>query len=153
MEKKDVLSKIGALNKNPEKITNPLFKKHDFFDVLDKIQIKYEMLRANQVDGQKASHICKQYNYSREAFYVILRKFKQKGTVGLLEGSRQKKNTIMMNEDIAKMIIQTKFENPEISGSKLAQKINATFNTDYKKRSIEKAVKSLGLTKKKSNLK
>jgi len=153
MEKKEVLSQLGALNKNPEKVTNYLFKKHDFFDPQDKVQIKYEMLRANQVDGQKITHICTQYNYSREAFYVILRKFKHQGIVGFLEGSRQKKNTIMINQDIAKMIIQMKFENPDISGAKLAQKINATFNADYKKRAIEKAVKSLGLTKKKSKLK
>jgi len=149
MEKKDLLSKIRALNKNPEKITNPLFIEHDFFDPLDNIQVKYEMLRANQVDKQKVSHICKQFNYSREAFYVILRRFKKQGIVGFLEGSRQRKNTIMLNQDIVKMIIQTKYESPHISGSKLAQKINATFNTDYKKRAIEKAIKVLGLTKKK----
>jgi len=120
MEKKDVLSKIRALNKNPEKITNSLFIEHDFFDPLDNVQIKYEMLRVNQVDKQKVSHVCKQFNYSREAFYVILQKFKKQGIVGLLEISRQKKNTIMLNQDIVKMIIQTKYENPKISGSKLA---------------------------------
>lgn len=149
MNKKDVLSKIGALNKNPAKVTNSLFIEQDFFDPLDNVQIKYEMLRANQVDNQKVSHVCKQFNYSREAFYVILRRFKKQGIVGFLENSRQKKNTIMLNQGIVKMIIHTKFNNPDISGSNLAQKINAKFNTDYKKRAIEKAVKALGLTKKK----
>jgi hypothetical protein len=50
MEKKDILRKVGALNKYPEKITNPLFLEHDFFDPFDNVQIKYEMLRANQID-------------------------------------------------------------------------------------------------------
>lgn len=149
MKKKDILAHLGALNKNPEKVTNSLFIERDFFDPLDNVQIKYEMLRANQVDNQKVSRICKQFNYSREAFYVILRKFKKHGIIGFLESSRQRKNTVMLNQDIVKMIIQTKFNNPNISGSKLAQKINAKFNTDYKKRAIEKAVKALGLTKKK----
>jgi transposase len=151
MEKKEVLSKIGAINKKPEKVAdNPLFKKHAFFDPLDNVQVKYEMLRSNQVDQQKVTHICKQFGYSREAFYVILRKFKKHGIAGLLEESRQKKNTILLNEDIANMIIQAKFQNRDISGAKLAQKINAKFNTDYKKRAVEKAVKTLNLTKKKS---
>ncbi|ODS30209.1 MAG: hypothetical protein SCARUB_04678 [Candidatus Scalindua rubra] len=149
MKKKDILAHLGALNKNPEKVTNSLFIERDFFDPLDNVQIKYEMLRANQVDNQKVSRICKQFNYSREAFYVILRKFKKHGIIGFLESSRQRKNTVMLNQDIVKMIIQTKFNNPNISGSKLARKINAKFNTDYKKRAIEKAVKALGLTKKK----
>ncbi len=147
MKKKDILAHLGALNKNPEKLTNSLFIERDFFDPLDNVQIKYEMLRANQVDNQKVSRICRQFNYSREAFYVILRKFKKHGIIGFLESSRQKKNTVMLNQDIVKMIIQTKFNNPNISGAKLAQKINAKFNTDYKKRAIEKAVKALGLTK------
>ncbi len=149
MKKKDILAHLGALNKNPEGVTHSLFIERDFFDPLDNVQIKYEMLRANQVDNQKVSRICRQFNYSREAFYVILRKFKKHGIIGFLESSRQRKNTVMLNQDIVKMIIQTKFNNPNISGSKLARKINVKFNTDYKKRAIEKAVKVLGLTKKK----
>jgi transposase len=148
MEKKDILCRMGALNKNPEKITNHLFLEFGFFDPLDKVQIKYEMLRANQVDREKVAHICKQFNYSREAFYVILKRFKQQGFTGLLESPRQKKSTIMINQDIIKMIIQTKFKEPNISSANLTNKINSKFNTEYKKRTIEKAVATLGLTKK-----
>jgi transposase len=148
MKKKDILLKMGVLNKNPEKITNHLFLEYGFFDPLDNVQIKYEMLRANQVDREKVIHICKQFNYSREAFYVILKRFKQQGFTGLLESSRQKKSTIMLNQDIVNMIIQAKFKETDISGSNLTNKINSKFNTDYKKRTIEKAVATLGLSKK-----
>ncbi len=143
MEKKEVLSSIGAINNNPEKVTSSLFLSNDFFDPLDNVQVKYEMLRSNQVEQHKVTHICNQYGYSREAFYVILRKYKAQGIAGLLEGVRKKKSTIMLNEDIIKMIIKEKFHNPDISGAKLAKKINAKFKTDYKKRAIEKAVKAM----------
>ncbi len=149
MEKQEVLSSIGAINKSPEKVTNRLFLSNDFFDPLDNVQVKYEMLRSNQVEKHKVTHVCNQYCYSREAFYVILRKFKSKGIAGLVEGVRKKKNTIMLNESIINTIIQVKFHDPDISGAKLAEKINVKFRTDYKKRAIEKAVKALGLTKKK----
>ncbi len=150
MGKKDILRKVGALNKYPEKITNPLFLEYDFFDSFDNVQIKYEMLRANQIDRQKVAHVCKQFNYSREAFYVILRRFKQRGFAGLLEAPRQKKSTIMANHDMIKTIIRRKFEEPDISGAQLTNEINAIYHTEYKKRSIEKAIAALGLTKKKS---
>lgn len=152
MEKKDILRKVGALNKYPEKITNPLFLEHDFFDPFDNVQIKYEMLRANQIDKLKVIHVCKQFNYSREAFYVILRRFKQLGFAGFLETPRQKKSTIMVNQAMIKTIIKRKFEKPDISGSQLADEINNTYHTNYKKRSIEKTIAALGLTKKKSRL-
>lgn len=148
MNKKEILSDLGALNKKPENVTNHLFNEYNFFDPVDNVQVKYEMLRACQVDKQKVSHVCKEFNYSREAFYVIFRKFRKHGIVGFLEDSRKKKKTIMLNQDIVKMIIQTKFDEPDISGNSLAEKINAKFGTDYKKRAIEKAVKALGLTKK-----
>jgi len=152
MEKKDILHKIGALNRKPERITNSLFTEYDFFDPSDNVQIKYEMLRANQVDKKQVSHVCKQFGYSREAFYVILKRFKQQGFAGLLDSLRQKKDTLLINQDIVRMIIQTKFKDPNISGAKLANKINASFNTGYKKRTIEKAIVSLGLREKKSHL-
>jgi len=153
MKKKDILRKAGALNSSPEKITHPLFLEYDFFDPFDNVQIKYEMLRANQIERLKVTHVCKQFNYSREAFYVILRRFKQMGFAGLLEAPRQKKNTIMVNQDIVKTIIKRKFQEPDISGALLTDEINDTYHTDYKKRSIEKTIAALGLTKKKSRLK
>lgn len=148
MEKEKILLQAGALNKHPEKITSPIFMKHDFFDPLDKVQIKYEMLRANRVDKIKVSEISKQFNYSRDGFYRILRKFKKNGIAGLFEPSCKKKNTVINNRDITNMIIREKVKQSDISGNKLAQKINSTFKTNFGKRTVEKALKSLGIGKK-----
>jgi hypothetical protein len=50
MDKKEALQKMGALNKNPNKVKSKLFQEGGrFFDPNDKLQVKYEMLRAVQV--------------------------------------------------------------------------------------------------------
>jgi len=39
------LRSSGTLNRNPQRVSDPLFSGHAFFDAQDLVQIKYEMLR------------------------------------------------------------------------------------------------------------
>ena len=53
-----VLGETGLLHPRPEAVTAPLFGGHgSFFLVLDKVQVKYEMLRAHVVDGLRVRPI------------------------------------------------------------------------------------------------
>ena len=52
--KRQFLEAAGALNPHPARVGAPLFERHRFFDPLDKVQVKYEMLRAHAVDGETA---------------------------------------------------------------------------------------------------
>jgi hypothetical protein len=45
------LEQSGALHRHPDRVRAELFEQYRFFDPLDKIQVKYEMLRAHAVDG------------------------------------------------------------------------------------------------------
>ena len=60
MEEKDKKNKFleaaGALNPKPEQVKDQKFRlPQGFFDPRDKVQVKYEMLRANEVDGDNIS--------------------------------------------------------------------------------------------------
>ena len=50
IQKKKALLASGTLNPHPEAVQSALFT-GGFFDPHDKAQVKYEMLRAKQVDG------------------------------------------------------------------------------------------------------
>ena len=50
-EKNEFLKKEGLLNKKPERVSHSLFKSNEFFDPLDLLQVRYEMLRSVNVDG------------------------------------------------------------------------------------------------------
>ena len=66
--KSDYLAAAGALNPHPEDVRADVFQRHRFFDPLDKVQVKYEMLRAHAVDGQSVASVAAAFGFSRETF-------------------------------------------------------------------------------------
>ena len=51
LSKIKTLKEHGTLNPHPEKVSDPLFQPTQFFDPLDLLQVKYEMLRRVRVEG------------------------------------------------------------------------------------------------------
>jgi len=50
----------------------PLFQAADpFFYALDKVQVKYEMLRAHFCDGDTVTAAARSHGYSRAEFYLV----------------------------------------------------------------------------------
>ena len=50
--KRQFLEEAGALHRSPGRVRAAVFERHRFFDPLDKVQVKYEMLRAHAVEGR-----------------------------------------------------------------------------------------------------
>ena len=51
-EKVATLSDQGVLNPRAEEVSDPLFLEQDFFDARDLVQVKYEMVRRVDAEGQ-----------------------------------------------------------------------------------------------------
>jgi hypothetical protein len=49
------LRQRGSLNPRPQAVRDPLFATTEFFDARDLVQVKYEMVRRVQADGQAVS--------------------------------------------------------------------------------------------------
>ena len=55
-KKEEFLEVAGALNPEPQQVEDRKFRlPQGFFDPRDKVQVKYEMLRAHEVDGESVS--------------------------------------------------------------------------------------------------
>lgn len=81
-----ILEQTGLLHPRPEAVTAPLFDgREPFFLALDKVQVKYEMLRAHVLEGLSATAAAEQHGYSRAAFYLITTAFGEAGMRGLLD--------------------------------------------------------------------
>ena len=80
------LEAAGLLHPAPEAVTAPVFVEHpEFFAAFDKVQVKYEMLRAHLVEGESVTAAAAAHGYSRASFYLVARAFEQAGMVGLLD--------------------------------------------------------------------
>jgi len=84
--KRRFLEDIGALHRHPERVRAELFDRHRFFDPLDKVQVKYEMLRAHAVNEHSIISVAEAFGFSRETYYAVLEAFETRGVLGLVDG-------------------------------------------------------------------
>jgi transposase len=145
MDKIDILRKMGALNKNPLKVTHKLFiDGGQFFDPHDKLQVKYEMLRAVQIDGFSITQVAKAFGYSRETYYTVARDFELEGCVGLLDQSQGRRQPVKLQTEIVEFIFSERYKDPENnSGYRLVEKIYDRFHVKIHPRTIYKVLKKL----------
>src|SRR5215469_16360477 len=87
--RRQALEAAGLIHRHPQAVAAPLFNGHEiFFDATDKVQVKYEMLRAHVVDGTEVTLAAATHGYSRAAFYLVAASFEERGMLGLLDERR-----------------------------------------------------------------
>ena len=95
------LETIGLVHPRPEAVTSPLFQAADpFFYALDKVQVKYEMLRAHFCEGDTVTAAARSHGYSRAEFYLVAAAFDEAGMTGLLDERRGRKGPMKLTENV-----------------------------------------------------
>ena len=68
--KADALRAQGCLHPHPEKVTDEAFAAaSEFLDARDLVQVKYEMLRRVEAEGQSVTSASSSFGFSRPSFY------------------------------------------------------------------------------------
>ena len=65
------LERAGLVHPRAEAVTAPLFSSGGFFLAADKVQVKYEMLRAHLAEHVPVTVAAAAHGYSRAAFYLV----------------------------------------------------------------------------------
>jgi transposase len=142
--KRKSLKEAGLLHSNPEGVRDPLFKDHpEFFDPLDLLQVRYEMLRAHKVDGENIVAISDRYGVSRQTFYNLWEKFSKVGSAALLSGKPGPKGASKLTLKVVSFARQQLVREADLSGSEVASRIEAKFRLKVHKRTIEKLLGEL----------
>jgi hypothetical protein len=94
------LRQQGALNPHSEQVTDELFLSNDFFDPRDLVQVKYEMLRRVQSDGQQVSRAAATFGFSRPSFYQAQATFEQGGLPALMPHKRGPKEAHKLTPEV-----------------------------------------------------
>src|SRR2546429_9589524 len=85
----EALEKAGRVHPRPAAVTAGLFcSEHPFFLAADKVQVKYEMLRAVAVDGKTIVAAAAAHGYSRAEFYLVQAAVAERGMAGLADERR-----------------------------------------------------------------
>jgi transposase len=132
----EALEAAGLLHQRPEAVTAPLFGAgNPFFLRADKVQVKYEMLRAHVVDGLSVTEAAATHGYSRPSFYLVQEAFAEEGMIGLLDERPGRRGPLKLTEEIVAYLLAA----PDASGATLAEEVKARFGVELHRRTVERA--------------
>lgn len=136
------LERDGTLHPQPQKVTAGLISKSVFFDPKDLMQMKYEMLRAVNMNEESITDAAHNFGLSRVAFYHAKEQYQEGGLVGLLPGKRGPKSPHKLSQEVLTFIYE---QMETVSGNddweEISRKVEVKFNIKIHPRSIRRAVK------------
>jgi transposase len=136
------LEQAGLLHPSPESVlAEPFVSDPGFFASFDKVQVKYEMLRAHALDGQSASAAARAHGYSRAAFYLVAAAFERSGMVGLLDERPGRRGPLRLSPEVLAFLEARGRERPQASGAQLASDLEAALGVRLHRRTVEKALR------------
>ena len=134
------LQQEASLHPHPEQVTDELFLTHEFFDPRDLVQVKYEMLRRVQSEGQAVSQSAAHFGFSRPSFYQAQAAFEQGGLPALMPQKRGPKKAHKLTAEVLAFVRQARQENPSLRPAALASLVTDKYGITVHPRSIERAL-------------
>jgi transposase len=130
------LAETGLVHPHAEAVTAPLFAGGGFFLASDKVQVKYEMLRAHLVDGVNVTDAAEAHGYSRAGFYVVQAAFERAGMTGLIDERRGRRGPVKLTEEIVEFL---RTAPASASGRHLVDEVANRFGVLLHRRTVERA--------------
>lgn len=132
------LEQSGALHRHPDRVRAELFERYRFFDPLDKVQVKYEMLRAHALDGRSVVSVAEAFGFSRETFYSTLAAFEAYGIPGLADGKSGRPGLWKLTDEAVSWVLDLHRRRPELSGRQIAEQLAEELGIEVGRRTIER---------------
>jgi transposase len=139
------LEQAGLLHPAPEAVTAAAFvERPEFFAAFDKVQVKYEMLRAHFVGDDTITAVAAAHGYSRASFYLVARAFEDAGMVGLLDERPGRRGPVKVSPEVLAFLEARRRERPGASGAELARELERALGVSVHRRTVERALHGPG---------
>lgn len=136
--KADLLRRQGTLHPHPDAVRDEAFRQDEFFDPLDLVQVRYEMLRRHQVGGDAVTEVAHAFGVSRQAYYVTEAAFEEKGIAGLLPRRRGPRRGHKCTDEILDFVEQWR---TDVSTEKeVSEAVRKRFGVSIHPRSLVRAL-------------
>jgi transposase len=131
------LEQAGLVHRQADEVSAELFCSGEpFFLAADKVQVKYEMLRAVAVDGASVVAAAAAHGYSRAEFYLVAAAFAERGMAGLVDGRRGRKGPTKLTAEVATFLRAAPAGR---SGAELVREVEDRFGVSLHRRTVERA--------------
>jgi transposase len=148
-DKRRILREARAFNPRPQRVKAAVFATHPFFDPEDKVQVKYEMLRARELEGVGVSRACAQFGFTRESYRQILQRFRQEGIPGLFEHKRGRKRPMKATAQIREFLRAERDRQSDLSIQELAARCRDESGVALSRRTVFRILAEEAVGKKK----
>ena len=140
--KAQALKAAGSFNPRADQVRHALFGQSEFFDPRDLPQLKYETLRALEVDEYSIARAASEFGLSRPTIYQAQDQFKKQGMEGLLPRKRGPKKPHKLTAEVRQYLQEVATAEPQLQARELADRLRRRFKVKVHPRTIEKALKS-----------
>ena len=138
--KRKVLQTTGTFNSRAAQVHHPLFQQSSFFDPEDLLQLKYETLRAVEVEKYPIAKAARDFGLSRPTIYEAQAQIQQQGLEGLLPHKRGPKAAHKLTNQVLQYLQEQVQAQPEIRAQELARRVRQRFAVRLHPRTIQKAL-------------
>ena len=139
--KQKALQATGTLNPRAAQVRHPLFQKSGFFDPEDLLQLKYETLRAMEVESCPMAKAAREFGLSRPTIYEAQSQFQQQGLAGLLPHKRGPKAAHKLTAEIRQYLQAQLAAEPGVKAEELARRALQRYAVKLHSRTIQKALR------------
>jgi transposase len=105
------------------------------------VQVKHEMLRRVDVEGQPVARTADAFGFSRPTFYQTQAAFQAQGIAGLVPRKRGPRGAHKVTDAVLAFVAAQRLEDPALAVRALLQRIHDRFDVDVHRRSLERAVR------------
>jgi transposase len=134
------LRESRCLNPHPEQVRDEAFLAEEFFDARDAAQVKYEMVRRVQTDGESVTAAAAAFGYSRPSYYQAAAALAESGLDGLVAAKPGPRRGHKLTEEILTWAQDQLAADPDLRPAALVEPIATEFGVRVHPRSIERAL-------------
>jgi transposase len=138
--KAHALRAAGALNIHATSVVDAAFVGHPFFDARDLVQVKYEMVRRVEAEGQSITRTAATFGFSRPAFYAAQAALARGGLPALVRQRPGPRRRHKLRPEIVSALRQARAHEPLLLSSELAERVHAQFGVRVHRRTIERVL-------------
>jgi hypothetical protein len=145
----DFLRRTRCFHTTPERVQDERFRQQrDFFDPKDIVQVKYELLRRCEVEGQDVASTCLDFGFSRTTYYKVRQAFLGGGLPALMGQPRGRLKPIKVTAAVRGYLIAEKAKNPKLSAREMVAALKERYDVQLSERMIQYVWQRYGVFKK-----
>jgi transposase len=128
----------GTFNPAAERVRDPKFRAHDFFDPRDLVQVKYELLRRVSLEHASVTAATAEYGVSRPTYYQAKATFAVAGIAGLVPRKRGPRGPHKLQGEALAFVEQHCVVGKPLRARALAKRLRQHFHLTIHPRTIER---------------